>query len=310
MEVKNFFKFITSKRPEYTMVDAVTKGYSVPADSGSTVDNETLSINGLFTTKKGHPNYPKIKSYKSYSDSELEDFYYVFDVSDTRSASYLADIYGCDDYATMVRLIKFKSGIETLSLKQKPESPYDIDDITEIEFNYGDKNIDELISTLCKNYLSDLDDDDYEEIGRILTDSDDSLDVEDFKYSLSNGDLSNFFEYLHTLSEEWCPHKISTLHDYLFDCFRAVAEYEADVYNKRFSLECDENSDYCNIERVDYKWPFVYLHLYTNIDEHDMRSDEPEFRNQYDNITNAQAEASEGLSYKYIAEYFEKYPII
>jgi|LauGreDrversion4_2_1035121.scaffolds.fasta_scaffold65783_5 hypothetical protein len=306
MEVKNFFKFITSKRPEYTMVDAVTKGYSVPVNSGSTVDNETLSINGLFTTKNEIRNFPNIKSYKSYSDSEVEDFYYVFDVSDTRSASYLADIFGCDDYSTMIRLIKLKSGIETLSLKKRPESPYEIDNIKEIEFRHGD-NIEELVLTLCKNYLSDLSDDDYEQIGSILTDSDDSLDVEDFKQSFSSGDLYNFLEYLHILSEEWCPDKIGILHDYLFDCFCSVAEYESDIYNKRFNLECDENSDYCNIERVDFKWPFVYLHLYT---DGDMRSDEPEFRNQYDNITNAPSEAKEGLSYKYVAEYFEKYPIV
>lgn len=303
MEVVNFFKFITSKRPEYTMVDAITKGYSVPANSGSTVDDETLSINGLFTTKHKIPNFPDIKSYKSYIDSEVEDFYYVFDASDMRSASYLADIYGCEDYSTMVRLVKYKSGIEIPSLKRKPESPYDIDNITEVDFSYNE-NIEGIILKLCQTYLRDLSEDDYEDIGQTLNDSDSSLDADEFKAAMDDN-LDNFIEYLHTLSQEWCPQKIQILHDYLFDCFRSVAEYQADEHNSRFSLECDDESEYCNIKYVTCEWPLVYLHLSTE----NISSEEPEFKDGYDKITNGQTEASEGLRSEYVAQYFEKYPI-
>lgn len=308
MNVMNFFKFIASKKPEYNaekVIDIITKGYSVPVNDESVADPETLKVDGLLTTNNSIPNFPDVRSYKLYSNGVISDYYYTFNMTDRRSVSYLADVYGCDDYNTIVRMMKYKSGIEEPSLKQKPDNPYEIDDITEITSFYGSHE--NVVLDFCKNYLNGrLDDEDKEEITRILEDADDE-DYESFEYAMETN-LHSFLEYLHMLNKDWCPHSIQVLHDYLFDCFRASAEYEADMDNLRFYIQCndaDESTD-CNIEHVSYNWPFVSLHLSLN----NTYGSEPEFSDDYnDGISTAQTIAQGGLSVKYVEEYFKKYPI-
>lgn len=307
MNVINFFKFIASKRPDEYGIDkavgAMNGGFSVPADENSSIDPDTFVMNGLLTTKEPPiHNFPDIRSYKKYNNDNLEDFYYVFDMNDRLSTVYLSDIYG-GNHSAIARLMKYKAGIENPSLKQKPESPNEIDDITEVTINDGE----EQILAFCRNYLNDLSEKEYKWIKISL--EDDYMDDEDFKDALDD-DFDRVIYILNKITtSSWCPDKVSFLHDYLFDCFRSVAEYESNIKNLNFDLVCNGISEFCNIKDVTFNWPLVYIHLDVSVIFPGGLNDEPEFNyGRWDN-TGAVDIAEKGLSYKYIIEYFKKYPI-
>ena len=304
MNVLSFFKFIADKRPEqYGMEETVkllTGGYTTPVNDESTINTDTLAIDGVFTTNESIPNYPNVKGYKVFNHSLLEDFYYVFDMTDRNSASYFASIYDCRDTDTMIRLVKHKAGLEKITLKRKPEASYLFDDFNDVGLNNG---VEEILLDMCQRYLEDLDEEDLDDINGAL--QEEGYDVEDFKHSLLSN-LTGLMEYLDILKKSWSPRKIDILHEYLVDCFGAVAEFQADNENKNFYLQCSESDYNCTIEHVSFKWPLVYVHL---IMDDENKNYEPEFRNDYDSLTDAETTLRSGLSNDIIKKYLELYPI-
>lgn len=308
MNVANFFKFIASKKPnEYSINQAfgyMNDGYNIPADENSSINPDTFMMNGLFTTKEptGY-DFPNTLRYRKYYENQLEDFYFVFDMSNSQSASLLADLYGYEDMEALICSLKHKAGIEEPILRKEALNPNYMYDITDIVF----KSDEDGVMTFCQNYLNDLDENDYEVINLKMNKH--GYDDDDFKYDLENGNSYEFLNYLNELIDEsGLPHKVHNLHNYLFDCFQSVAEYVTNLYNSNKPHECRrQESGNCNIEYLSFKWPLVYVHL--NIEDKDIYL--PEYSSDsYDKVIDVKWLLQSGkLSDHYIEEYFEKYPI-
>jgi hypothetical protein len=306
MNVANFFKFIASKKPnEYSINQAfgyMTDGYNIPADENSSIDPDKFIMNGLFTTKEPTEyEFPNTLGYKKYNENELEDFYFVFDMSNSQSASLLADLYGYKDMESLISTLKHKAGIEEPILRKEALNPNYMYDITDIVF----KSDEDGVMTFCQNYLKDLDENDYEVINFLMNKH--GYDDDDFKYDLENSNSYEFLNYLNELIDELdLPYKVYNLHNYLFQCFQSVAEYVINRHNSKKPHECGNINGDCNINHLSFKWPLVYVHL--NITYKDIH--QPVYGSVYDKVIDVKWLLQSGkLSDYYIEQYFEKYPI-
>jgi len=266
MKVYDFFKFISDKRPKYHISEwgpKIMKGtikHLKPVRGESEIDYENYKVSGRF-------EYGDDDSYKEVAifgdNSELKSSYIECDLSTYKGFQIFKSIYGTITKSDYVLWKAFK----VLSKENELELQKIVSDIDEDEeilsvdsFNF-EKYPTELINLIRNVLTTKLTEQNYIDIKQ-----NDNLDM---KQLLNHDDGMVLLTVLSSAqyARNSYPQIVINLVDYVYNCFRSCAQYDADDLNSSwFDGTAPESfDDSNNIERADVsRFPYVKLILSGN----------------------------------------------